>query len=307
METNGRWRTPPQNPLLEKERDRRKNRARLLIVCPDGPGIIAAVTRFLHAEGGNIVQSDQYSSNPEQGLFFMRIEFEVADLAIRFDHLQRGFTPVAQQFRMEWHLRPASVPKRVAIFVSKEPHCLMELLWQWQAGDLFADIVGVVSNHPDAAAIVEPYGIPFHIQRVTKETKGEAEIEQLQVLDEWGADMAVLARYMQILSPQFVDRYRQKIINIHHSFLPAFIGNNPYQRAYQRGVKLIGATAHYVTADLDEGPIIEQDVHRVDHRDEVDDMKRIGRHVERVVIARAVKWHLEDRILVYGNKTVVFA
>lgn len=295
------------NQTLAKERASRENRARLLISCPDGPGIIAAVSKYLHEAGANIVRSDQHSAGPELGLFFMRIEFEVFDLNRQFDALESGFSAIANQFSMQWEMRKASTPKRVAIFVSKEPHCLMELLWQWQAGDLFADIVGVVSNHETALPLVEPYGIPYHSLTVNKETKPEAEAMQLKLLDEWSADVVVLARYMQILSADMVARYPRQIINIHHSFLPAFIGNNPYRKAYDRGVKLIGATAHYVTAALDEGPIIEQDVHRVDHSDETEDMRRIGRHVERVVLARAVKWHLEDKILVHGNKTVVFA
>ncbi len=292
---------------LAKERASRENRARLLISCPDGPGIIAAVTKYLYEAGANIVRSDQHSTGPDLGLFFMRIEFELPDLDYHFTSLQAGFSSVASSFSMQWEMRRASIPKRMAIFVSKEPHCLMELLWQWQAGDLFADIVGVVSNHEAALPLVEPYGIPYRSMVVNKDTKSVAESEQLKLLDDWSADVVVLARYMQILSADMVSRYPRKIINIHHSFLPAFIGNNPYRKAYDRGVKLIGATAHYVTAQLDEGPIIEQDVHRVDHRDETEDMRRIGRHVERVVLARAVKWHLEDKILVHGNKTVVFA
>lgn len=293
--------------LIQREQERRANRARLLISCPDQPGIIAAVTAYLHSRGANIVQSDQHSSNPDVGLFFMRIEFELSGLVSRFEALQDGFANVADALGMNWQMRLASVPKRMAIFVSKEPHCLMELLWQWQAGDLFADIVGVVSNHADAGALVEPYALPYHTIPVTKDTKPAVEDAQMRLLQDWDVDVSVLARYMQILSAAFVNAYPERIINIHHSFLPAFIGNNPYQRAYQRGVKLIGATAHYVTADLDEGPIIEQDVHRVNHRDEAEDLRRIGRHVERVVLARAVKWHLEDKILVHGNKTVVFA
>lgn len=297
----------PVVPSLEREKLRRQNRARLLISCPDRPGIIAATTAYLHGQGANIIQSDQHSSSPDVGLFFMRIEFELENVSGRIQALHESFHPVAEAFEMNWQLRLASVPKRMAIFVSKETHCLMELLWQWQAGDLFADIVGVVSNHPDAGPLVEPYGIPFHSMVVNKETKPAVERDQMELLQQWRADVSVLARYMQILSPTFVQTFHQQIINIHHSFLPAFIGNNPYQRAYQRGVKLIGATAHYVTADLDEGPIIEQDVQRVDHRDEVDDLRRIGRHVERIVLAKAVKWHLEDKILVHGNKTVVFS
>lgn len=236
----------------------------------------------------------------------MRIEFEWPDVVNRLPELEARFKTIADAYTMTWHFRLASVPKRLAVFVSKEDHCLLELLWQWEAGDLFADIAMVVSNHTDAEKVVSAYGIPFHYTPVTADTKPQVEQEQVALLSD-NVDTIVLARYMQILSPQFVEQHPNRIINIHHSFLPAFIGKNPYARAYNRGVKLIGATAHYVTADLDEGPIIEQDVQRVDHRNEVEDLKRIGRHVERVVLARAVKWHLEDRILIYGNKTVVFA
>ncbi|MBX5436549.1 MAG: formyltetrahydrofolate deformylase [Alicyclobacillaceae bacterium] len=297
---------PRVQSMLEKAQAARRNRARLLISCPDQPGIIASVSQFLYSQGANIVQSDQHSTNPDSGLFFMRIEFALPDLQERADALRDGFAEVADRFRMDWRLEFASVPKRIAIFVSKEDHCLLELLWQWQAGDLFADLVMVVSNHPDARAVVEPYGVPFYWIPVTPESKPEAERRQRELL-RGQVDLVVLARYMQILSPDFVQEWRHRIINIHHSFLPAFIGKNPYARAHARGVKLIGATAHYVTEELDEGPIIEQDVLRVDHRDEVEDLKRVGRTVERNVLARAVKWHLEDRILIHENKTVVFA
>ncbi|MCF8563938.1 formyltetrahydrofolate deformylase [Alicyclobacillus tolerans] len=282
------------------------NRARLLISCPDRPGIVAAVAQFLYRHQANIVQSDQHSTNPETGLFFMRIEFDLVDIEQQLPRIRTEFAEIANTFRMSWRIEQASIPKRIAIFASKEDHCLLELLWQWQAGDLFADIAMVVSNHNEAKDMVERLGIPFHYIPVDKTNKTQAEFEQQSLLA-GKVDLVVLARYMQILSAQFVDLYPGKIINIHHSFLPAFIGRNPYTRAYERGVKLIGATAHYVTAELDQGPIIEQDVHRVDHKNEAEDLKRIGRHVERTVLARAVKWHLEDRILIHENKTIVFA
>jgi len=285
--------------------ERNRNRARLLISCPDQPGIVAAVSQFLYQQGANIVQSDQYSTDPEGGRFFMRIAFDIPDLASKEEVLRRAFEPVAARFDMEWQISFAYKIKRMAIFVSKQEHCLLELLWQLQAGDLIAEVPLVISNHPDHRELVESYGIPFYHIPVTKETKQEAEAEQLKLL-EGKADLIVLARYMQILSPDFVAHYPNRIINIHHSFLPAFVGSKPYERAYDRGVKLIGATSHYVTNDLDEGPIIEQDVARVNHRYNVQDLKRIGRHIERVVLARAVKWHLEDRIIPYNNKTVVF-
>lgn len=282
------------------------DRGRLLITCPDAVGIVATVSLFLHEHGANIVQSDQYSMDPEGGMFFMRVEFDLDGLTGRLSELERDFAPVAEKYQMDARFSLASVKKRMAIFVSKEDHCLLELLWSWSAGDLYADIAVVISNHPDLRGIVEPYGIPFVHIPVTPETKEEAERRQIETVERYGADMVVLARYMQIVSPKFVELYRNRMINIHHSFLPAFVGGNPYKQAYKRGVKIIGATAHYVTEELDGGPIIEQDVQRVSHRDNVEELKRIGRMTERTVLARAVKWHLEDRILVHDNKTVVF-
>lgn len=293
-------------PLQSPKKVVSVNRGRMLISCPDGPGIVATVSRFLYEHGANIVQSDQYSADPEGGMFFMRIEFDLDGLAGRLSELERDFAPIAEKFRMECTFYLASVKKRVAVFVSKEDHCLLELLWSWQSGDLYADIAVVVSNHPDMKRLVEPFGIPYVHIPVTPDTKPEAERRQVEAVERYGADMIVLARYMQIVSPTFIESYRNRIINIHHSFLPAFIGGNPYRQAYGRGVKIIGATAHYVTEELDGGPIIEQDVQRVTHRDNVEDLKRIGRMIERTVLAHAVKWHLEDRILVHENKTVVF-
>ncbi|MCD1259468.1 formyltetrahydrofolate deformylase [Paenibacillus athensensis] len=281
------------------------NRARMLISCPDQPGIVAAVSQFLFECGANIVQSDQYTMDPEGGMFFIRIEFDLPELEERLEGLKRDFGVVADRFRMAWSLSQASYKKRLAIFVSKEDHCLLELLWHWRAGDLNADIAMVVSNHPDMRELVEPFGIPYHYIPVTAETKQEAERRQLEVVGE-DVDTIILARYMQIVSPSFIERYANRIINIHHSFLPAFVGGKPYAQAHNRGVKIIGATAHYVTDELDGGPIIEQDVQRVSHRDNVEDLKRIGRHIERIVLARAVAWHVEDRIIVHNNKTVVF-
>jgi formyltetrahydrofolate deformylase len=286
--------------------DAMRNRARMLISCPDRPGIVAAVSRFLFEHDANIVQSDQYTMDPSGGLFFIRIEFDLASLTERLPALEAAFTAVARQFEMTWTLSPASRKKRLAIFVSKEDHCLLELLWQWQAGDLDADIAAVVSNHPDMKPIADSFGVPYYHIPVTAETKAEAELRQIEVVQSVQADTIILARYMQIISPSFIEHYRNRIINIHHSFLPAFVGGKPYAQAHGRGVKLIGATGHYVTEELDGGPIIEQDVQRVSHRDNVEDLKRIGRHIERVVLARAVVWHVEDRIIVHQNKTVVF-
>lgn len=287
------------------EHNGHSNRARMLISCPDRPGIVAAVSRFLHEQGANIVQSDQYTMDPEGGMFFIRIEFDLDELEQSLPQLKKQFEAVAQQFELKWRISLASKRKKIAVFVSKEDHCLLELLWQWQAGDLQADISMVISNHPDMRPIVEAQGIPYHHIPVTPDTKADAEAQQL-LLTEQKVDTIVLARYMQIISPQFLEKFSGDIINIHHSFLPAFIGGKPYNQAYERGVKIIGATAHYVTEELDGGPIIEQDVQRVSHRDNIDDLKRIGRHIERIVLARAVSWHVEDRILVHGNKTVVF-
>ncbi|MGB4780713.1 formyltetrahydrofolate deformylase [Candidatus Methylomirabilis sp.] len=281
-------------------------RARLLISCPDRPGIVATVSQCLCEQGANIVHSDQHTTDPEGGVFFMRIEFDLPGLDSRGATLTQAFEPVASRFRMEWRLAYAARTKPLAIFVSKEDHCLLELLWRWKAGDMAADIAMVVSNHTDLRGLVEAYGIPFHHIPVTRERHDQAEAAQLQLV-EGKVDVIVMARYMRILSPSFIRRFPNRIINIHHSFLPAFVGADSYAQAYLRGVKLIGATAHYATDALDAGPIIEQDVERVDHRHSVEDLKRIGRHVERMVLARAVTWHLEDKVLVYGNKTVVFA
>jgi formyltetrahydrofolate deformylase len=282
------------------------NRARMLIACPDQPGIVAAVSRFLHEHGANIVQSDQYTMDPEGGMFFIRIEFYLNELERRLAALELDFAQVvAAKFQMDWSVSRASQIKRLAVLVSKEDHCMRELLWQWQAGDLNAEIAMVISNHQDMRPLVESFGIPFHFVPVTADTKEEAERKQMELI-QGEADVIVLARYMQIVSPQFIAHFANRIINIHHSFLPAFVGGKPYAQAYDRGVKIIGATAHYVTEELDGGPIIEQDVQRVDHRDNVNDLKRIGRHIERIVLARAVAWQAEDRILVHHNKTVLF-
>ncbi|MTT30855.1 formyltetrahydrofolate deformylase [Terrilactibacillus sp. BCM23-1] len=283
-----------------------KNRGRLLISCLDQPGIISKVSEFLFSHGANIIESNQYSINPHGGDFFIRIDFESPDLIDKKETLMEDFQPIAETFSMTWELHLVSELKRMAIFASKDLNCLRELLWQWQIGDLMAEIPLIVSNHETARPLVEQLGIPFYYLPASKENRTEVEKKQLQLLTEYDIDVIVLARYMQILTPHFVASHPMKIINIHHSFLPAFVGARPYERAYQRGVKLIGATSHYVTNDLDEGPIIEQDTMRVDHRSDVDDLKKMGGNIERNVLARAVKWHLEDRIIVHGNKTIVF-
>ncbi|SDD92340.1 formyltetrahydrofolate deformylase [Paenibacillus sp. UNCCL117] len=283
------------------------NRARMLVSCPDQPGIVATVSRFLFDYGANIIQSDQYTMEPaEGGLFFIRIEFDLEDLDNRRKQLKADFAKIAERFSMEWSITRASRKKRLAIFVSKEDHCLLELLWHWQSGDLDAEIAMVISNHNEMRELVEQLGIPYHHIPVTADTKADAERRQLELVGEQ-IDAIILARYMQIISPKFIEHFPNRIINIHHSFLPAFVGGKPYAQAHNRGVKIIGATAHYVTEELDGGPIIEQDVQRVSHRDNVDDLKRIGRHIERTVLAKAVNWHVEDRVIVHQNKTVVFS
>lgn len=292
---------------IKQFQEEKKNRGRLLIDCPDQPGIVAAVSQFLFEQGANIIESSQYSTNPHGGRFFMRIVFECDDLKAKSNDIERAFEPIARQFSMDWKFTYVYDIKKMAIFVSKELHCLLELLWEWQNGDLMTDIALVISNHEVAREHVEALGIPFYHVPANKEIRAEAEQKQFELLEKYDVDVIALARYMQILTPDFVAKYPNRIINIHHSFLPAFVGAKPYERAYERGVKLIGATSHYVTDDLDEGPIIEQDIHRVDHRDNVEDLKKIGRTVERSVFVRAVKWHLEDRILVHRNKTIVFS
>ncbi|USK42323.1 formyltetrahydrofolate deformylase [Cytobacillus oceanisediminis] len=291
---------------LQVFRESQKNRGRLLINCPDQPGIVAAVSKFLFQHDANIIESSQYSTNPEGGTFFIRIEFECPGLQSKEEELKSQFKEIAETFSMEWKLAFVYELKKTAIFVSKELHCLRELLWEWQSGDLLTDIALIVSNHEEARQIAESLHIPFFYIPASKENREEVEERQLQLLKEFDIDLIILARYMQILTPAFVGAHPFKIINIHHSFLPAFVGARPYDRAHQRGVKIIGATSHYVTNDLDEGPIIEQDIKRVDHRDHIDDLKKSGRSIERSVLARAVKWHLEDRIIVHENKTIVF-
>jgi len=277
---------------------------RLLISCPDRPGIVAAVSRFLFESGANIVRSDQYSTDPEGGTFFLRMEFTLRRLS-RDGFAERFGLAVAEPFGMTWRLWDAGQRKRVAVLVSRYDHCLLDLLWRCRRGELDADVVLVASNHPDLREQVATFDLPYHHIPVPKHRRAEAEARLLELL-EGRCDLIVLARYMQILSGEFLDRVGVPVINIHHSFLPAFAGAEPYERARERGVKLIGATAHYVTEELDAGPIIEQDVIRVSHRDDVQVLTRRGADIERTVIARAVSWHCEDRVLRDGNTTVVF-
>lgn len=283
-----------------------KNLARLRITCPDKPGIVAAVTGFLYSHNVNITALDQHSTDPEGGTFFMRLEFQTPYLDVTRAALESAFAGVvAERFQMDWRMTYAADQKRMAILVSQDDHCLLELMWRFARGELDCRVTRVISNHPNHREAVERFGVPYDYIPVDAETKAEAE-EKILGLLEGQADLVVLARYMQILSPAFVARFPERIINIHHSFLPAFIGANPYRQAYDKGVKLIGATAHYVTEELDRGPIIEQDVARVSHRQSVEDLRDLGRDLERQVLARAVRWSLDDRIIVFGNKSVVF-
>ena len=283
-------------------------RAILLVQCPDRPGIVAAISSFLFRHGANIIDFDQHTSEDEGGVYFTRLEFQTDRLDLPLDDLEHAFDlDVARPFSMEWRLARATDRKRIAILVSKHDHALLEVLWTWKRGDLRADVVTVVSNHPDLRAEVESFGVPFAHVPNGRDVRREAEGRMAEVLGAAGADVVVLARYMQIVSAEFVARWPNRMINIHHSFLPAFAGADPYRQAYDRGVKIVGATAHYVTAELDAGPIIEQDVGRVSHRHSVEDLKRLGRDLERRVLARAVRWHCEDRVIVHGNKTIVFA
>jgi len=279
--------------------------ATILVSCPDRRGIVATLTQVLYGHGANILDSDQHSDTVT-GHFFQRIRFDTCELLTDHGTLERAIDEVAMRFDMTYRLHYARTQKRVAVFVSKYDHCLIDLLWRHRAGEMSCDMAVVVSNHEDLRSSVAPYGIDFRVFPVDPESKRVEEDQELELLDSLGIDLVVLARYMQILSPDFTTRYAGRIINIHHSFLPAFVGGRPYHQAHERGVKLVGATAHYATARLDEGPIIEQDVARCSHRDSVPDLVRKGRDLERAVLARAVRWHLEDRVLVYGNKTVVF-
>ncbi|ASF40526.1 MULTISPECIES: formyltetrahydrofolate deformylase [Halobacillus] len=294
------------NEQIQQYLTNNQNKARLLVSCSDQPGIVSAISTFLFEQGANIVESSQYTTDPSEGTFFLRIVFEAPGMKEKESEIREAFNDIGEKFSMKWKLTFLSNLKKTAIFASKEVHCLRELLYQWESGDLMTDIALVISNHETGREIVESFGIPFYYIPANKDIRKEVEAQQLKLLEEYEVDVIVLARYMQILTPDFVAAHPSKIINIHHSFLPAFIGASPHKRAYERGVKLIGATSHYVTDDLDEGPIIEQDVIRVDHRNGVRDLKKKGRLIERSVLTRAVKWDIEDRVIVHENKTIVF-
>ncbi len=286
----------------------------LLINCPDRKGLVARVSGLLYEHGANIIHAEQHQDH-EAGLFFMRVEwalegFNVENAGLSVENFRAAFTPVAHELRMDWRLELSRDVTRVAIFVSQYLHCYADLLYRHRAGELACEIPLIISNHPGARPLAEFHGIPFHQIEVggTKDNQGKAAAErhQIALLEQHNVDLIVLARYMQILSPDFVARYPNRIINVHHSFLPAFTGAKPYHRAFERGVKLIGSTSHYVTEVLDDGPIIEQDVTRISHRDQLEDLIEKGRDLERVVLSRAVRWRLAHRILSYGSKTVVF-
>jgi formyltetrahydrofolate deformylase len=283
----------------------------LTVTCPDRVGIVAAVTGLIAGQGGSVLEAAQHG-DLDSGLFFLRIEIVADSLPAGFGpgELAAAFAPVARQFDMEWHLSDTERPKRVVLFVSKEDHCLADLLYRWRSRELECDMACVVSNHEDLRSLVEWHGVPFRCVPMPPAAdaagKAEAFAEVEALVEAERADVVVLARYMQILPPTFCDVRPGRIINIHHSFLPSFAGARPYHQAFVRGVKLIGATCHYVTAELDQGPIIEQDTRRIDHADSPEELRRVGRDVERTVLARGLRWHLEDRVLLNGNKTVVF-
>jgi formyltetrahydrofolate deformylase len=273
--------------------------------CPDQVGIVARVSGFIAEHGGWMLESS-YHADDLDGRYFMRIEIKADSLPFDLAELQQRFSAIATEFAMDWRISDSSVKKRVVVLVSKQEHCLYDLLARWQAKELNIEIPCVISNHEDLRGFVEWHGITFHYVPVTPDNKADAFAKMRQIFDGAGGDVMVLARYMQILSPEICTAYPSRIVNIHHSFLPSFVGAKPYHQAYQRGVKLIGATCHYVTNELDQGPIIEQDVIRIDHSDSVEDMVRYGKDIEKTVLARGLRYHLEDRVLVHGNKTVVF-
>jgi len=279
--------------------------ATLLVSCPDRRGIVATLAQVLYGHGANILDSDQHT-DAEAGMFFQRLRFDLAELQTDKHTLERAIAEVGSRFSMTYRLVYAQARKRVALFVSRYEHCLYDLLLRQRSGELSCEIPLVVSNHPDLEPVAKDFGARFAQFAITPETKAEQERREIELLVAERIDLVVLARYMQVLGPDLINAFEGRILNIHHSFLPAFVGGKPYHQAARRGVKLVGATAHYATLNLDEGPIVEQDVARASHRDSVEDLARKGRDLEKVVLARAVRWHIEDRILVYGNKTVVF-
>ena len=284
---------------------RMNNSAVLLISCPDRKGLVATISDFVFRHNGNILHADEHADE-SSNLFLMRVEFDPSEFDIDLADFPQHFSALAAKFKMEWRLARSDRRPKMAILVSKYDHCLVDLLYRHKSGELACEIPLIISNHPDNQPISEFYGIPFFLVPVSPEQKGDGEKKILALLKKHNPDLIVLARYMQILSPDFVNEYAHRIINIHHSFLPAFVGAKPYHQAFARGVKLIGATSHYVTEVLDDGPIIEQDVIRISHRDSLEHLLQKGRDLEKIILSRAVRWHIENRILLYGNKTVVF-
>lgn len=277
----------------------------LLIACPDRMGLVAAVTEFIFRNNGNILALDQHVDH-EEGVFFMRVEWDLASFAIPQAGIDAAFRAVANDYAMRYELHFTDRVEKMAVFVSRQGHCLYDILSRWQSGEWRVHIPIIISNHEDLAPVAAQYGVPFRHFAVTRDNKQAVEQEQLALLSEIAPDFIVLARYMQIVSGEFIHHFPNRIINIHHSFLPAFIGAKPYHAAYSRGVKIVGATSHYVTAELDAGPILEQDVLRVNHRDSVEELVRKGRDVEKLVLSRAILYHLRKQVLVYNNKTVIF-
>ncbi|HVO59493.1 MAG TPA: formyltetrahydrofolate deformylase [Terriglobales bacterium] len=282
-----------------------KNTSILLLSCPDTKGVVASVADFIYRHNGNILHADEHADEGSN-LFLMRVEFDPAGFDIHSEAFEDAFKPLAERFQMRWRLAQSNYRPKMVILVSKYDHCLVDLLYRHRSGELACDIPLIVSNHPDNRALADFNRVPYEMIEVTKANKRTAEEKIKRLVHECRADFMVLARYMQVLSDEFVQQFPQRIINIHHSFLPAFVGAKPYHQAFERGVKLIGATSHYVTEVLDDGPIIEQDVVRISHRDSLEDLLQKGRDLEKVVLSRAVRWHIQNRILLYGNKTVVF-
>jgi len=278
----------------------------LLLSCKDQKGLVFKITNFIYKIGGNIIDLDEHVDNANSK-FFLRVAFDIDKNYMSYAELQSGFKPLATEFNANWKIHEKESKQRVAIFVSKYDHCLQEILWRYSLNEFDINLKVIISNHPDLKVLADQYNLPFSHFDITKENKNKIENEQLKLLEKYNIDTVVLARYMQILSPQFVETYPNRIINIHHSFLPAFVGGNPYKQAYERGVKIIGATSHYVTNDLDEGPIIEQDITRISHSDSLKDLIRKGRDLERLVLARALTLHSQHRILVDGTKTITFS
>jgi formyltetrahydrofolate deformylase len=282
-----------------------KNSAILLLRCPDRKGLDAAIADFIYWHGGDILHFEQHQAGQER-FYLARVEWDLAGFEFDLKEFPQRFAPIAEEFSIQWRITTSNYRPRMAILVSKYDHCLVDLLYRQRMGELTCEIPLLISNHPDAKTHADFYGVPYHLIAVTKENKLEAEARQIELLRKDKIELIVLARYMQVLSKDFIEQFPQRIINIHHSFLPAFVGAKPHQQAFDRGVKIIGATAHYVTEALDDGPIIEQGVERISHRDAIEDLVKKGRDLEKVVLSRAVRWHIENRILLYGNKTVIF-